>query len=135
MRFISVYDYPAAAQPLYDLLAERAPEVNISHKEMPTWEAHLKFIASRPYESWYLIEVDTVPVGTIYLTNQREVGLFIFKLYRGQGYGGEALAELKRKHPGQLLANVSVNNKDGLSFWQDQGFKPLQQTLLWSPPC
>ena len=134
MRFISVYDYPAAAQCLYDLLAERVPEVSISHKEMPSWEAHLKFIASRPYDAWYLAEIDTEPIGMVYLTDKREVGLFIFKRHRGKGYGGEALAELKRKHPGKLLANVSVNNKDGLSFWQDQGFKPLQHTLLWSAP-
>ena len=133
MRLISVYTRNDAPKLLYQLMQERSPEVNISHKQLPSWEAHLKFIESRPYKAWFLVDVDTEIVGAIYLTDQREVGLFIFKAHRHQGYGSQAIAELKRKHPGPLLANVSVHNKDGLTFWQEQGFKPLQSTFIWEP--
>ena len=34
---------------LFDLLKERNPRVNISHKKMPTYNQHRKFIKSKPY--------------------------------------------------------------------------------------
>ncbi len=37
------------AQFLYDLLFERPSYANISHKEMPTYDAHCAFIKSKPY--------------------------------------------------------------------------------------
>lgn len=133
MRLVSVYLSERAPKVLYDLLLERDPNVNISHKDMPTWEEHCAFVESRPYHAWYIMEENTVPVGAIYLTYQRELGLFVFKKHRGNGYGPQAMAELKRRHPGKLLANVSVRNRDGIAFWETQGFKPLQHTYIWEP--
>ena len=43
---------------LYELLAERDPVANISHREMPTFDQHRKFVDSRPYKAWYLIHSD-----------------------------------------------------------------------------
>ena len=40
---------------LFDLLKERDSYVNISHKKMPTYASHLKFITSKPYKKWYII--------------------------------------------------------------------------------
>lgn len=132
MRLVNVYNWPDAAKVLYDLLKERTPEVNISHKQMPTWEEHRVFIRSRPYPYWYIIDIEGVSVGSVYLTSAREMGLFIFKAHRGKGIGGEVIAEIKRKHPGRLLANVSCRNADGIEFWKNQGFKLLSHTFEWS---
>ena len=41
---------------LYKLLKERDSKENISHKEMPSYKEHIKFVKSRPYQKWYIIE-------------------------------------------------------------------------------
>jgi hypothetical protein len=61
---------------LYDLLLQRNPDANISHKKMPTYEEHVNFVKSSPYSKWYIIEVDGKRAGTIYLTKQNEIGIF-----------------------------------------------------------
>ena len=43
---------------LYDLLLQRNSDANISHKKMPTYEEHVKFVRSQPYSKWYIIEID-----------------------------------------------------------------------------
>ena len=45
---------------LYLLLMERDPKTNISHRKMPTYNEHRKFIASKPYKAWYVIKVDNI---------------------------------------------------------------------------
>ena len=64
---------------LYDLLKERTGIVNISHKSLPSWEEHQKFIKSKPYAFWEIILIDGNKVGDIYLTNRDEIGIFIKK--------------------------------------------------------
>ena len=51
LKIISKSDH----QFLYDLLLERDPKANISHKKMPTFTEHLKFVKSKPYSKWYVI--------------------------------------------------------------------------------
>ena len=40
---------------LYEILSERTTNENISHKEMPTYKKHVKFVLSKPYKKWYII--------------------------------------------------------------------------------
>ena len=134
MKLIDVYASPEAARVLYELLAERNPEQNISHKAMPSFDEHCAFVASKPYQAWYLIVDDTdvasAPkvVGAIYLSKAREVGLFIFKRYQAMGYGKAALRRLNALHPGRLLANVAPGNGRSHRFFSDRGFKLVQVT-------
>ena len=64
---------------LYQHLKERNPSANISHKKMPTYAEHVKFVMSRPYSKWYIIIHKNKKVGIIYLTKQNEIGIFIKK--------------------------------------------------------
>ena len=133
MRLVSVYERPDTPQILYDLLAEREPQANISHKQMPTIEEHLAFMASKPYLHWLLIEDFGVSLGAIYLTKQDEIGLAIFKQFQGQGWGTKALAEFKRLVPRErYFANVAPANLAGQSFWLKHGFKLKQVTYVLS---
>lgn len=132
MRLVSVYDVPrlvTAQTVLWDLLVTREPHVNISHKVMPTWQQHIAFIESKPYEAWYLIDDGYFFTGAIYLSRQREVGLFLLPEHRGEGLGKAALAELRKLHPGRLLANASVRNLDSIAFFHKQGFTLLSVTM------
>ena len=61
MNLISIYERPDRALVLHQLLEEREPEANISHKAMPSWEEHVRFVESKPYEAWYFIDTEFGP--------------------------------------------------------------------------
>lgn len=120
---------------LYELLRERTPEQSISHTSMPTFEQHRRWVGSTlyhgVYQAWYLLS--DVPgclhaLGSIYLSDRREVGLAIFQHYQRQGYGREAVRLLRERHPGPLLANVNPANTASIKFWESLGFGLKQVT-------
>jgi RimJ/RimL family protein N-acetyltransferase len=132
IRFSDVHTAPDAYHVLYELLKERTKEQSISHKGMPTMAEHIAFVRSRPYNAWYLI-IWTAPnpphyIGSIYLTWKREVGLFLFRDYIGQGYGSAALKHLREQHPGRLFAHVSPENKRSQAFFLQHGGKLIEYT-------
>ena len=129
MKLLRIQDTPAAPELLYQLLQERAPATNISHREMPTWDAHTHFIQSRPYKAWYVIQRDGSPVGSIYLSKINEIGVFILIKHQGQGFGKLAIQMLMEKHPGErFLANINPNNSRSIKFFKSLGFKHIQNT-------
>lgn len=128
VELINVYRDSAAYGILYDLLAERTPEQSISHKEMPTYSKHVAFIDSKPYKAWYLVIDETEGyVGSIYLSKQNEIGVFIFKAHHGKGYGEAAVKKLMWNHPldrvGRYVANVNPKNKASQELFEKLGFK------------
>ena len=127
MQLIDVYSQDCD-RILFDILAERRPEESISHKDMPSWEDHVKFIHGMPYRHWYLI-YDGGPVGTIYLTAAREVGVFVIAGHRGKGYARSAVRMLLDLHPGKLLANVNPANYVSKKLWESMGGKLIQVTF------
>ena len=62
---------------LFNLLKERDPNTNISHKKMPTFTEHEQFVKSKPYSYWYIIKLSRKKIGTIYLSKNNEIGIFI----------------------------------------------------------
>ena len=48
---------------LYNQLKERDPIVNISHKKMPTYTEHTRFVLSNPYSKWYIILQKNKKIG------------------------------------------------------------------------
>lgn len=129
VQLIPVYRERQAVMILYDLLKERTPEQSISHKKMPTMEEHVKFVHSRPYLAWYLIQnEESEYVGSTYLSRQREIGIFIFKRYQGRGYGSKAVRQLMDKWPGRFLANINPQNTESQRFFENLGAKLIQYT-------
>lgn len=127
VRLVDVYAHHEAVDILFRLLAERPAEANISHKRMPSMDEHRSFVASRPYLAWYIVE-DRGPVGSVYLSKQREVGIFIFAKHQGRGYARETIATLRRLHPGRLLANVAPTNYRSILFFKRMGAHHIQNT-------
>ncbi len=114
---------------LYDLLQERTPEMNISHKKMPSWEGHIAFWDKCDYKEAYVIMEYQKQFGLIYLTKKNEVGIFIKQDSRFQGIGSKALHILLDKHKGKrILANLSPKNEDSRDFFLKHGFKHIQNT-------
>jgi RimJ/RimL family protein N-acetyltransferase len=131
VALVSVYRLPKAAPAiLYELLAERDPHVNISHRGMPTWKQHIRFIARRPYSAWYLIKSGPDYVGAVYLTAMNEIGIGILARWHGRGYGPAAIKTLMRKHPRErFLANINPRNTKSIGMFGDMGFRIIQQTF------
>ena len=115
---------------LFDLLKERDPRVNISHRKMPTYSQHTKFIKSKPYSKWYIILKSKQKIGSIYLSKNDEIGIFLSKKFQGKNVGNFALNELMKKNPRKrFLANVNPKNKKSISFFKNNNFKLIQYTF------
>lgn len=135
-----VYETPGAAELLWELLAERDPIANISHKQMPTMEEHLEFVRGRPYaEHWFIFATfaETFVVGACYLTKPprasaagNEIGVQIFRRHQRRGYASAALAQMIERHKGKrLLANIALGNEKSAKLFQRYGFIPIQATF------
>ena len=115
---------------LFDLLKERDPSTNISHKKMPTHDEHVKFVRSKPYSKWYIIFKSKQKVGSIYLSKNNEIGIFLSKKFQGKNIGDFALNDLIKKNPGErFLANVNPKNKKSIQFFKNNKFKLIQYTF------
>jgi RimJ/RimL family protein N-acetyltransferase len=130
VRLVSVYRLPKTApRILHKLLQERTPDINISHRRMPTWKEHLRFIASRPYSAWYLIVCGDEQVGAAYLTHLDEIGISILRAHRNKGFGPQAVHLLMIKHPrDRYLTNVNPRNSKSIRMFERMGFHLIQHT-------
>ena len=126
---------------LFDLLKERDSRANISHKKMPTYGSHVKFIESKPYKKWYIVyfveflsrsklpKFNKIKAGSVYLSKNDEIGIFVLKKFQGKNIGKFALEELVNRNPRkQYLANVNPENKKSSRFFKNNGFKLIQHT-------
>lgn len=119
---------------LYDLLKNRDPITNISHKKMPTFKEHKVFLNSHPYTKWYIILFKKRKVGSIYLSKQDEIGIFINKEFQSKEIGTKSLNLLMKKIPRKrYLANVSPQNKNSQKFFKNNDFKLIQYTYELIP--
>jgi RimJ/RimL family protein N-acetyltransferase len=124
-----VYKTSGSIETLYELLKERDDTVNISHKELPSFCYHVMFVEHRPYAKWFLIMAEGERVGSIYLSRQGEIGVFIFKAHQGKGYGTAAIKALMAQEPGhRFLANVNPANDRSADLFKGLGFKLIQHT-------
>ena len=130
LTLVSIYRLPKRApRLLYTLLQERKPHANISHRTMPNWKQHCKFIARRPYPAWYLIKLRNDYVGAIYLTSMNEIGIAVLEQWRKRGVGPAALRQLMRKHGRRrYLANINPLNEESIRLFRRSGFRIIQHT-------
>lgn len=114
---------------LYQILKEREINTNISHKKMPTYNEHIDFVQSKPYSKWYIIYFGRKKVGSVYISKQNEIGIFIKKKFLKKGIGTKVLKIILEKNPKKrFLANINPKNKKSIKFFKKNGFKLLQKT-------
>jgi len=114
---------------LYSLLKERDPNANISHKKMPTYSEHVKFVKSKLYTKWCVIEYNKQKAGSIYLSKNDEIGIFLKKQFQGKNIGQESLELFMRMNPRKrYLANVNPKNVISQKFFKKNCFKLIQYT-------
>jgi RimJ/RimL family protein N-acetyltransferase len=112
---------------LYELLKMRDPRTNISHKKLPTYDEHVRFVMKKPYKKWYIIKSNDQKVGSIYLSLKDEIGISIKKKFQRKGIGRKAVKLLMEKNPrDRYLANVAPNNIKQQEFFKKLGFTALE---------
>ena len=125
LKLVSKSDYRF----LYDLLKERNSKINISHKRMPTWEEHVKFVKSKPYSKWYIIYNKDEKIGSIYLSKQSEIGIHLLKKYEKESIHLESIKKLMLLNSKiKFRANISPKNKNYIMLFEKLGFKMVQHT-------
>lgn len=130
IALVDVYGHPGSEEHLYALLLEREEHVNISHRECPTWEQHVAFVAKRPYRHWWLIVSEEDVFGACYLTNANEIGIFVFRDHRRQGIARDTLKQVRSMFPGErLLANINPDNAISIALFSGLGFHHIQNTF------
>lgn len=114
---------------LFNLLKQRDDRANISHKKMPTYSEHVKFIKLKPYSKWYIIQKSKIKIGSIYLSKNDEIGIFINKKFHGENFATYALELLINKNPRtRYLANINPENISSMKFFKKNNFKLIQHT-------
>ena len=112
---------------LYELLKMRDPLTNISHKKLPTYDEHVRFVMKKPYKKWYIIKSNDQKVGSIYLSLEDEIGIYIKKEFQRKDIGRKAVKLLMEKNPRtRYLANIAPNNIKHQEFFKKLGFTGLE---------
>ena len=91
------------AEFLYEMLKERDSTVNVTHQKLPLFNEHLEFLKSKPYDAWYIIEIESKQVGHIYIDNENRIGWFIKREFKGFGFVIPAFEELKYYIKGKTI--------------------------------
>jgi len=114
---------------LFELLKNRDQFENISHKIMPTFKNHEKFVNSKPYFKWYLIYENLKKIGSAYITNQNEIALHFLNIKNYEGFFLESLEIIIKKNPRKrFLLNISPKNKKLKRIVEKNKFKLIQHT-------
>jgi hypothetical protein len=114
---------------LYNLLKNRNPKSNISHKFLPSYSQHLDFIKSKPYSKWYIIYYGSQKCGSVYLSRQNEIGMHLEKKYASSIIQNDSLQIIMNKNPrNRYLVNINPKNKESIKFFKSKNFKLIQYT-------
>ena len=114
---------------LYELLTARKPNVNISHKKLPTYVKHVKFVMSKPYSKWYIIYCATEKIGSVYITKQDEIGIHFKEKNITNKIRSKVLKMIIRKNPrNRYLININPRNTSLRNFLKNEGFELIQHT-------
>tara|TARA_B110000014_G_scaffold229658_1_gene190695 strand:- start:200 stop:628 length:429 start_codon:yes stop_codon:yes gene_type:complete len=126
LKHVSKVDYEF----LYEMLAEREPISNISHKKMPSFRSHQKFVLSKPYKKWYIVKHSQDSIGSLYLSHQNEIGFFLKKQYNDVKTANFILKLFMKKNPqSEYFVNINPKNKKLINFYKNFGFSLLQKTF------
>ena len=122
---------------LYDLLSRR--KHTISHQMIPSFGDHRKFVEQYSYRAWYLVKIDEMSVGSVYVQTDNSVGLnnleeldasvikIIIDLVRERVEPMAPIASVRYK---EFFFNVSVSNTELMEKLGKIGYEPSQVTYI-----
>ena len=122
---------------LYDLFIQRPSQNKISAKDTLTFEEHEKFVETHPYRYWFLIKIKASYSGTVYMTYDNHLGIFLREEFQELfedviSYilkNFDPLPALPSSRPSGFNINLSVNDKKYLEKLAKLGISPYQLTF------
>jgi len=98
---------------------------------MPSWQEHVKFVKSKPYQAWYIIEDDNEEVGAVYLTKKGEIGIGILPAFQRMGIAKKAIESIMMLHRrDKYFANIAPYNERSENLFIGLGFRHIQNTFV-----
>lgn len=121
---------------LFQLLSLR--NHTISHVVLPSKEAHENFVNNHPYRHWYFIERDQKKIGTVYLTFENTMSIFLpERFYSLIGVVISIISKLhaplepiKSVRPSCYQMNVPVSDQAFADVLVKEGYGIIQKTFL-----
>jgi len=119
---------------LYELLKNK--KYSISHKKLPSFAQHYKFVKNNPYRKWYLILKSNKYIGSVYISNQNTLGINfliptkeLYELTLKKVLSIlSPLPEIKSIRSKNFLINCSPTNKILIEAIKKLGFDKIQST-------
>ena len=97
---------------------------------MPTYNEHKKFVKSKPYSRWYIVVHSNKKIGSVYLSKNAEIGIFLKKEFQAHDIGKKVLKMIIQKNPRKrYLANINPKNTKSINFFKKNHFKLIQYTF------
>ena len=93
---------------------------------------HVKFIKSTPYSKWLLIEYRNKIIGSVYLSKNKEIAIWIkknikdYKMEIHKKILDEVIKKFTRK---KYFVNLNPRNKKMINFYKKSGFKLIYFTF------
>lgn len=139
MRLVDVYSDPSAKAALFECLKKRPVVHAISHRALPSFEDHCLFVDSRPYRLWYLIEDAGLYVGSAYLTEMNDIGLFLTPEHTSKAAEAiqlilsthRPLPAITSKRIESFSINVNPSNLDLIKNVESAGGQHVQNTYVF----
>ena len=117
---------------LYQLLMDR--NFSISHKNLPSYSDHEKFVKSAPYRFWYLVGYSDKLVGSFYLKWDNSIGInlnetdknLVNKIISYVKASLQPMPEVPSFTPNYFYLNVSANNQNLIDIIEELGEERLR---------
>lgn len=136
MKLIDAYADESACQDLYQLLKKRTEQFSISHAAVPDYAQHVEFYRSKPYRVWYIIEQDGQSMGSAYITENNEIGVFVIdeaqeleqRVLQQLISTHSPLPAIKSRRAGSFSLNVNPSNQRLIDSALALGGQHIQNT-------
>ena len=136
-KFVPVKKIDKHINALYKILKNR--KFNISNNSLPSFSEHKLFVINNPYRSWYLIEVDKLFVGSIYLSEDNFIGLHVIdqdgsiikQSIEWVLKNKKPLPEIKSVRVSNFHINLPSNNLIFTKIVESMGATSIQSTFLF----
>ena len=136
-KFVPVEKIDMHINALYKILKNR--KFNISNNSLPSFSEHKLFVINNPYRAWYLIEVDNLFVGSMYLLNNNCIGLYVIdqdesiikQTIEWVLKNKKPLPEIKSVRVSNFHINLPPNNRIFTKIIKSMGATSIQSTFLF----
>lgn len=117
---------------LYELLKGR--DFSISHKNLPSYSDHEKFVKNAPYRFWYIIKYSDEIIGSFYLKWDNSIGInfnkadknLVIKIISYVRSSFQPMPEVPSFIPNYFYLNVSAHNQNLIDIIDQLGEERLQ---------